>query len=343
MELAIGAVNPFAGILTVNNKVIVDGEGSVFDGGNQSYSRIGGTYAHSNLLVVANGGMVTNMALTVGGWGHNTPNTGATYNGIIVTNGGILSTGSAAAASEYHPPMTSIGFSKSTGDDRIGRSDYNYVIVRDPGSVWDMHGRNLAVGFFARRSNTSDPRPSYSYGRGNSLLVENGGVFRNALDIRVGYFENSAPDDNNNQLSVSNSVTAASGGSVTASGTIHVGQTGYEGVHGNRIITAGGKIKADNIYVASTNGIGAVLGGYEPVPIEATVKATFEADTYVYPSVTEYGREHIGGVIFTAPEIEGWEHVEIAPDIANPERWRLFKSPTEISLFRRNPTVITVR
>ena len=130
---------------------------------------------------------------------------------------------------------------------------------------------------------------------------------------------------------------------MTASGTLFVGQTDYPLIHGNRIITAGGKITAATINVYSTNGVGAVLGNYAPIPIEATTSASFGTGTYVYPELAEGCKDPIGGVIFTAPNITGHEYVKLDP-AADENMWRLVPTQTTISLWRRsNTTVVIVR
>jgi len=221
-----------------------------------------------------------------------------------------------------------------TGSATVYASDYNYGIVRDPDSVWDMRNysgsgdalRNFYIGT-AGGANTSCT--------GNSLLVENHGALTNVNILYVGYHATAVTPG----VAVSNSLTAASGGTVTAT-TIEVGRTVRPRDIGNRLITAGGKITADTITVAFTNGIGAVLGDYEPVPIEATLAATLGDCTYVYPDFVK-GSAAIGGVIFQAPTITGYEHVILDPN-ADDQIWRLKSTETTISLWHRNLTTMMI-
>ncbi len=270
-----------------------------------------GRGSHNNFAEITDDAVVTNCVLFVGGrYAYDNP--GGTSNSVVVSRGAKL----------YSTlnNTDSVGGGVGVSGHATLSTSSNSLLVTDEGSRVMFGNYNCNIG-------------SLTAGTGvwNRVSVANNGVIDSINTLCVGASTSAKI------LSASNSVHAASGGSVTCT----TAQVGNANSHGNRLITAGGKITAKTITVATGNGIGAVLGTYEPVPITATQSAVFEQGTFVYPERANRAVPVTGGIIFTAPSITD-NGLELAP-VTDRSSWHLVKTPTSIALFHTPRTLFIVR
>ena len=168
----------------------------------------------------------------------------------------------------------------------------------------------------------------------NLLSVADGAVFTNINNIALGDF-----------IATSNMVEAATGGTIDVNGAIAVGNTADINSVGNAVRTSGGTVNCGSLTVAPGNGLAPVITAVnETGIINVAGTATFEEDSFVWPSC-EMVNAPIGRYpILIAEEIEGGENIRIAPDIEDPQFWDVRVNSTTIWLSHVYPaTLILVR
>ncbi len=262
-----------------------------------------GRRSDGNFAEIANGAVVTNCCLFVAG--RHGYDVGGGENNRLTISGG------ARVYSTLNQELSDGGGVGVTGAKSVLTTN-NTLLVTGRGSSLFCGNKNFNIGYMQESAAT---------GGLNRVSVKDHGAVSGINNAYVGRTAGTTT------VSSSNSLHAASDG-VFSCNSILVGSATS---HGNRIITAGGRITAKTITVAAGNGIGAVLGEGATVPVEATQSATFAAGTFVYPEIAGVNaRSGIGGVIFTAPLITD-NGLALDPN-ADPLRWRLIKTPTSISL-----------
>ena len=177
-----------------SNNVTVTGTGSTFYGGGQEID-FGYGAATNNVMTVTSGGVVTNT-----GWFFLGYSSGAAGNGLVITNGGQF-----------------VGQTDRAGIGFASGANSNTVTVTDPGSKWDLNGKEIRI---------SDSGP----GNGNMLTVTSGGVVTNTGAITVGYFGGSVGD----------SLVITNGGQVFTTNSLNLDWlSGTTGTTNNTVIVTG--------------------------------------------------------------------------------------------------------
>jgi PKD repeat protein len=190
--------------------------GATWNGGGNRIGVSGLTQgAYSNIIIV-NQGVVTNVTVLDGG-------TGCYNNGIIVTNGGkIVNDGS---------KIPSVGGNGANAVD-------NYMIVTGPGSLYDVRGFDLRIG--------------WSYGcTGNWLWVENGGVVSNIGNFNLGGGAGGLGFGAGNFAIITN------GSMLSANGNSHIGD---QDINDFVQVTDGSRLSiAGSVFVGASNGASGAL------------------------------------------------------------------------------------
>ncbi|MGI5869121.1 MAG: beta strand repeat-containing protein [Kiritimatiellia bacterium] len=221
------------------NRLDVVGAGSeiVGNGGDSTFS-LGTGIASSNVVYVADGGEIRN----INKWGTCIGGAGNTTAGTAIGNRMIIATGGAFRTSND----ISIGRNKGVGSSAID----NGVLVTGSGALWDCGRKTLNIGV----------EQNGSVARGNSLVVENGGVVLGER-VTVGAMSDAVAGGS----STGNRLTITSGGRVQLVDKATCGSisdTAFSS--GNRIaVTQGGVLNANTLVVGAPddNTIAATDGG----------------------------------------------------------------------------------
>jgi T5SS/PEP-CTERM-associated repeat protein len=239
------------------NRVLVTGSSTLWNvGGSLSVGR----NTTSNTLTIANGAVVENAWLWVGGYAYYEDG-GGTGNGLVITNGGTLASG----RDEGWGWGSCIGVSGVSG----GRVDRNYALVTGAGSVWNLINRPLRIGYVTTAG---------AAGAWNRVWVEAGGALTNVNALYIGCTANGG-------ASSSNELDVAAGGAVSAT-SVTVGDATSLG---NTLTLCGGSLKAGALTVSAGNKLSPVIGAGGITAMTVTGTATFPSGSYVSPSAAVNG------------------------------------------------------
>jgi T5SS/PEP-CTERM-associated repeat protein len=297
------------GFNAAENSVLVDGSGSLWDVG--GVIAVGqGNSATSNSLTIANGGVVQNTFLWLGGYTYYSESGGA-WNSLAVSGGGKL----------YADRDDGWGWGSCIGvaSDSGRCAQHNSALVTDADSIFDLRNRPLRIGYAASAGAT---------GTANTVRIEAGGVLTNVSTLHVGCASGGG-------VSTGNDLTVGAGGTVSAT-TVNVGDAGSTG---NTLTLAGGVLSATTLTLHATNAIAPVIGAGGVTPATVSGTATFAGDSRVLP-VGLPGLAPGDYVILTAGGIVN-NGLTLAP-AANPSNWRLDVAPTSVTIRYRIPGTLLI-
>lgn len=227
------------GVGASGNRLDVVGAGSeiVGNGGDSTFS-LGTGVASSNVVYVADGGEIRNIAkwsTCIGGAGNTVAGT-AIGNRMVIAAGGTFLTAN----------DSNIGRNKDAGSSAVD----NGVLVTGSGATWNFGTKPLNVGV----------EHNGSVAQGNSLVVENGGLVLGG-SIKVGAMADAIAGG----AATDNRLTITSGGEVRLTSSATCGTvSGAASSSGNRIaVSNGGILEANTLAVgaANDNAIAATDGG----------------------------------------------------------------------------------
>jgi hypothetical protein len=226
----------------------------------------GGTNSTGNHLSITRGAEVRNTWIWLGGY-NMFENAGGSINILLVADGGKLYSGA-------EDPMhwgSAIGVSGVSG----GRVDHNAAFVSGIGSVWDLQGRDLRIGYVTTAGAT---------GAWNSVQAEKGGVLTDVGTLYVGCSKDGGH-------SASNTLTIGAGGSVSAA-TLVVGEQIILGTEtpasdSNAVMLDGGALRVGEFILHARNDLVPVIGPKGVQAMTVSDKAVFALGSVVRPVAAE--------------------------------------------------------
>lgn len=358
------------------NKTVVDGEGSVWHVGGALNigSTSGGNKACSNELHIVDGGAV--IGVTSLGVGDKLGNSGAQNdsNMLIIESGSILETngditigaGYGAASSNNVAIVNSGSWNSSDGILRISYgkqgSAFNNVLVLTNGAEmthagavyvgqgWAKEGSDAKISVTDGSCLKTAGQIRIGYGHGPSQPNPSN---RNRVFIGGGVLGDSEWDAGNDKINIgyssstektdvahSNSLVAASGGSVINAGEVIVGNRVGNTV-GNNICFAGGTVDANSLTIGESNLLTVAVTRPWPNPAMTVAgNATFQENTWVFPEDTD---DSMAGIypLVVADSITGAENLMLA-DTVDDSIWRLSVTDTTVTLFRMPRAAIMI-
>lgn len=289
-----GTVEQASGRVGVNtsfNAVSVRGNNSRWNAGGMI--GIGhGLHSVSNLLTIADGAVVENTWLWVGGYAPYQDG-GGLWNSLVVTNGGKLYTG----ADDGLGRGSCIGVSGLAG----GKVEHNTARISGVGSLWDLQGRDLRIGSVTVGG---------AFGAFNAVRVEEGGLLTHGKGITIG-------EALNGGTSVSNDLTVASGGKLDTESLVVGSLSSFD----NRLTVQGGTISAGAITVYARNELRVEVGAEVPAPLQISGVAKFEKGSRIKLVATADIKPGLYPLL-TAGSIENGG-VELDPALASTGDWKL--------------------
>jgi hypothetical protein len=301
-----------------------------------------GAQNDSNMLIIESGSILeTNGDITIGaGYGAASSNNvaivnsgswnssdgilrisygkqGSAFNNVLVlTNGAEMTHAGAVYVGQ--------GWAKEGSDAKISVTD---------GSCLKTAGQ-IRIGY---GHGPSQPNPSNR----NRVFIGGGVLGDSEWDagndkINIGYSSSTEKTD----VAHSNSLVAASGGSVINAGEVIVGNRVGNTV-GNNICFAGGTVDANSLTIGESNLL--TVAATRPWPNPAMTvagNATFQENTWVFPEDTD---DSMAGIypLVVADSITGEENLMLA-DTVDDSIWRLSVTDTTVTLFRMPRAAIMI-
>ena len=259
-----------------------------------------GTNSTGNTLTVDAGGIVTNAYVWMAGFDGN-PAGGGVSNSLIVTSGGRIFSGRADG----------YGYGSCVGmlGAPTGRVERNTALVTGAGSVWNLEGNTLSIGYMTAIATT---------GRWNAVRVAAGGILTNVGTLYIGRTAYSG-------VSVSNDLAVTTGGVMRAT-TIVVGDAHATG---NTLTLGGGIMNAGTLTVSPGNMLSPVVSIDGVVPLAVSGTATLAAGSYLSPTNRPDAVRGTYTVLTAGAVVDNGLALDPAAD---PSQWSFIVGPTNVTL-----------